>query len=56
MRYRDNVMNIRVGLYVLLLLVFVASLLPSAALAQEAAEPVCIQCDAQLPEKYSQPV
>ncbi len=49
-------MNIRVRLYAILLLALVTYLPPSAALAQETAEPVCIECHSKLPEKYSQPV
>lgn len=49
-------MNIRISIIVALLLALATALPPSAAFAQEAAEPVCIQCHSQLPEKYSQPV
>ncbi len=49
-------MNLRVQLYAILLPTLISCLLPSAAFAQEAAEPVCIQCHSTLPEKYSQPV
>lgn len=56
MNYRDIIMNLCVQLYAILLPALAAVLLPAAASAQETAEPVCIQCHAQLPEKYSQPV
>ena len=56
MRYRDNVMTVRVRLFATLLLALTALLPLSTAFAQETAEPVCIRCHAQLPEKYSQPV
>jgi hypothetical protein len=49
-------MNLRVQLYAVLLLAFATYLPPSAALAQETAEPVCIQCHSKMPEKYSLPV
>ena len=42
-------------LLAILLLVFITTL-PAAALAQETAEPVCIECHSKMPEKYSQPV
>jgi hypothetical protein len=56
MNYRDINMNLRIQLCATLLLALITVLLPSAACAQEATEPVCIQCHSQLPEKYSQPV
>jgi hypothetical protein len=49
-------MNLRVQLNAILLLALVTYLPPSAALAQETAEPVCIECHSRMPEKYSQPV
>ena len=49
-------MNLCVSFISVLLLALVTALPPSAAYAQEPAEPVCIQCHSQLPEKYSQPV
>lgn len=49
-------MNLCVRLYAILLLALVTFLPPSAALAQETAEPVCIPCHSKMPEKYSQPV
>jgi hypothetical protein len=56
MKYLETAMNLRVRLYAILLLALVTYLPPSAALAQETAEPVCIQCHSKMPEKYSQPV
>lgn len=56
MKYLNNNMGFRVRLYAILTLALALNLPPSAALAQEAAEPVCIQCHFQLPEKYSRPV
>ena len=56
MKYRDNNMSFRVQLYAILTLALASFLPPPAALAQDTAEPVCIQCHFQLPEKYSQPV
>ncbi|MGB9080598.1 MAG: hypothetical protein WCD00_04815, partial [Desulfuromonadaceae bacterium] len=56
MNYRDTVMNLRAPFYATLLLALITVLPPSAALALEAAEPVCIQCHSNMPEKYSQPV
>lgn len=55
MKYRGTIMTLRLQLYAVLFLAF-AAYLPSPALAQEAAEPVCIQCHAKMPEKYSRPV
>ena len=52
MKYGKTVMKLRVGLYALLSLVLVTG----AAFAQENGEPVCIECHAKMPEKYSAPV
>jgi nitrate/TMAO reductase-like tetraheme cytochrome c subunit len=52
----ETPLSLRVRLYVILLVALVTSFLPSAAFAQEPAEPVCIQCHSKLPEKYSKPV
>jgi Cytochrome c3 len=49
-------MNLRGRLYAILLLALITCLLPFAAFAQEPAEPVCIECHAKMPEKYSRPV
>jgi len=49
-------MHLRAQIYAILLLALVTYLPPSAALAQETAEPVCIECHSRMPEKYSQPV
>jgi len=56
MSYRDTIMNLRALFCAALICALVTVLPPSAAFAQEAAEPVCIQCHSQLPEKYSRPV
>lgn len=56
MNYRDTTMNIRVLLYAALLLALTTALPSTSAFAQEAAEPVCIQCHSKMPEKYSEPV
>lgn len=56
MKYRETAMNLRARLCAILLLALVTYLPPSAALAQETAEPVCIECHSKMPEKYSQPV
>jgi len=56
MNYRDTIMKLHVQFCVTLLLALSTVLPPSAAFGQETAEPVCIQCHSQLPEKYSQPV
>lgn len=56
MIYRNTALNLRARLHAILLLAFVSFLPPVPALAQEPAEPVCIQCHTQLPEKYSLPV
>ena len=49
-------MNLHLQLYAFLLFVLVTLVPRSAALAEETAEPVCIQCHSTMPEKYSQPV
>lgn len=49
-------MTLCVPLYANLLFALAAFFLPSAALAQENAEPVCIECHSRMPEKYSVPV
>lgn len=56
MNYRGTIMNLRVLFCAVLIHAFLTALPPSAAFAQDAAEPVCIQCHSQMPEKYSQPV
>ena len=56
MRYREITLNYSARLYALLSLVLTTALLPSAALAQEPAEPVCIECHSKLPEMYSRPI
>ena len=56
MKYRKISLNCPARLYALLSLVLTTALLPTAALAQEPAEPVCIECHSKLPEKYSQPI
>ena len=49
-------MNFRVLCCTALLCASGTVLSPTAAIAQDAAEPVCIQCHSQMPEKYSRPV
>lgn len=49
-------MNLNASFIAALIFALLTALSPSAAPAQEAAEPVCIGCHSQLPEKYSQPV
>lgn len=49
-------MTCSLHLYAALLLALTAFIVPSAAFAQKTAEPVCIQCHAKMPEKYSRPV
>ncbi len=49
-------MTFCVQLCAVLVLTFVSCLLPSTTRAEDAAEPVCIQCHAKMPEKYSLPV
>lgn len=56
MNYRDTVMNLHALFCATLLIPLITVFPPSAALALEAAEPVCIQCHSHMPEKYSQPV
>jgi hypothetical protein len=56
MTHRITALNLRGRLNVILLLALIASLPPFAAFAQEAAEPVCLECHSKLPEKYSRPV
>ena len=56
MNYRDIRVTLYLPLFTVLLLAFAALLLPLPAVAEDAAEPVCIQCHSQMPEKYSTPV
>lgn len=56
MTYLDTTMTLRLQLCAVLLLSFISFLLPTNAAAEDAAEPVCIQCHSKLPEKYSLPV
>ncbi len=56
MNYRDIIMNFRMSYCAALLCVFATTLPPLTACAQEPAEPVCIQCHSQMPEKYSRSV
>jgi hypothetical protein len=56
MKYRDTTMTLRLQLCAVLLLPFISLLLPMYAAAEDAAEPVCIQCHSKMPEKYSLPV
>lgn len=55
MRSRHGTSSLHVQRF-LLLLSALAVFLPSPALARENIEPVCIQCHAKMPEKYSEPV
>lgn len=49
-------MIVRACLFILVFLATATVLSPLAVLAQETAEPVCIECHSKMPEKYSQPV
>ncbi len=53
---RDTLLTLRVPLYGLFFFLLSALLLPLSAIAEESAEPVCIQCHSKMPEKYSAPV
>ncbi|MDD2734832.1 MAG: cytochrome c3 family protein [Desulfuromonadaceae bacterium] len=56
MKYQDTTMTLCLQLCALLLLPFISFLMPTHAAAEDAAEPVCIQCHSKMPEKYSLPV
>lgn len=49
-------MNLRTRLNAIMLFALITCLPPFALFAQETAEPVCIECHAKMPEKYSLPV